>query len=121
MLMNYTGRCDLWLYSPAGNLIASTQRAVGRHAVIFFERNGLRHGEFTLRHPEARVVELEYNCDSTLLMVWLHYSPEAGGHHAGTPLCRDPYFLPAPDDLTASTRPFAVVEVLRGVQCSCGP
>lgn len=50
-------------YKPVGNLIASTQRfgqgdfnevqwaagRSGRHDVIFFERNGLRHGEFTLR------------------------------------------------------------------------
>ncbi|KDN37370.1 IKI3-domain-containing protein [Tilletiaria anomala UBC 951] len=55
-------------YKPLGNLIATTQRfgrcklktaqdrevqwshgREGRHDVVFFERNGLRHGEFTLR------------------------------------------------------------------------
>ncbi len=35
-------------WRPAGNLIASTQRRPNRHDVVFFERNGLRHGEFTL-------------------------------------------------------------------------
>ena len=35
-------------YRPSGNLIASTQRRPNKHDVIFFEKNGLRHGEFTL-------------------------------------------------------------------------
>jgi hypothetical protein len=47
-------------WRPSGNLIVSTQRfgfegggagKDGRHDVVFFERNGLRHGEFTLREP----------------------------------------------------------------------
>lgn len=35
-------------FRPSGSLIASTQRKPHRHEVIFFERNGLRHGEFIL-------------------------------------------------------------------------
>ena len=51
---------------PVGNLIATTQRAGaapdgrewapgrdGRHDVVFFERNGLRHGEFSLREEHG--------------------------------------------------------------------
>ena len=33
---------------PSGSLIASSQRKPHRHEIIFFERNGLRHGEFIL-------------------------------------------------------------------------
>ena len=33
---------------PSGSLIVSSQRRPNKHNIIFFERNGLRHGEFTL-------------------------------------------------------------------------
>ena len=39
---------DLLSNRPSGNLIASTERRPNKHEVIFFEKNGLRHGEFTL-------------------------------------------------------------------------
>ena len=42
-------------WRPAGNLIASTQRLPHRHDVVFFERNGLRHGEFTLPFGRMQV------------------------------------------------------------------
>ncbi|KAF9112880.1 hypothetical protein BGX27_002637 [Mortierella sp. AM989] len=59
-------------WRPSGNLIASSQRLPHRHDIVFFERNGLRHGEFTLREPNDTVVkELAWNCDSTVLAVWL--------------------------------------------------
>lgn len=35
-------------YSPSGNLIASVQRKPHKHDIVFFERNGLQHGSFTL-------------------------------------------------------------------------
>lgn len=46
---------------PTGNLIATSQRMggpyapgrAGRHDIVFFERNGLRHGEFSLREDAA--------------------------------------------------------------------
>ncbi|KAJ3288043.1 hypothetical protein HK104_008357 [Borealophlyctis nickersoniae] len=57
-------------WRPSGNLIASTQKLPHRHDVVFFERNGLRHGEFTLRQPGAKVVELAWNADSSILAVW---------------------------------------------------
>lgn len=34
-------------WRPLGNLIAASQLLPHRHDVVFFERNGLRHGEFT--------------------------------------------------------------------------
>ncbi|KAK8130222.1 IKI3 family protein [Apiospora kogelbergensis] len=64
-------------WRPAGNLLASVQRKEGGIDVIFFERNGLRHGEFSLRAPEGRDISgdqvgLEWNSDSTVLAVTLN-------------------------------------------------
>jgi len=85
------------IWRPSGNLIMSTQRfgfegggagREGRHDVIFFERNGLRHGEFSLKVDQLnvkgkgpdlgrdrrwgyRVRELAWNSDSTVLAAWI--------------------------------------------------
>ena len=61
-------------WRPSGNLIASTQRCSDRVDVVFFERNGLRHGQFSLRSPQERNIlddqmRLEWNSDSTVLAV----------------------------------------------------
>ncbi|KAI9771353.1 MAG: hypothetical protein M1840_002323 [Geoglossum simile] len=62
-------------WRPAGNLITGIQRSQGRVEVVFFERNGLRHGQFDLRlAPEEMVtwasdIELKWNGDSTVLAV----------------------------------------------------
>lgn len=94
---------------PIGNVIATTQRAGrtpdgdewapgrdGRHDVVFFERNGLRHGEFSLREehgagpkgntygealpawntPHA-VQSLAWNADGSALAVHLVRGPHA--------------------------------------------
>ncbi|KAH8980756.1 IkappaB kinase complex IKAP component [Lactarius hatsudake] len=82
-------------WRPSGNLIVSTQRfgtfpgggkgREGRHDVVFFEKNGLRHGEFGLRHetPGAgkadvkdrkwgyKVKEVCWSADSNVLLVWI--------------------------------------------------
>ncbi|XP_078667379.1 elongator complex protein 1-like isoform X2 [Branchiostoma floridae x Branchiostoma belcheri] len=60
-------------WKPSGSLIASTQRKPHRHEVVFFEKNGLRHGEFVLPFgkDEMKVLELLWNSDSTVLAVWL--------------------------------------------------
>ncbi|KAL1687873.1 IKI3 family-domain-containing protein [Schizophyllum commune] len=87
-------------WRPSGNLIASTQRfgfeggGAGRperHDIVFFERNGLRHGEFGLTlggPPDSRVGqgapkdagerrwghkvrELCWSPDSNVLAVWI--------------------------------------------------
>lgn len=86
-------------WRPSGNLIVGTQRfgadeglgkgREGRHDVIFFERNGLRHGEFGLREwTEGKKVkekaeegdvsrwgyavrEIGWSADSNVLSVWI--------------------------------------------------
>jgi elongator complex protein 1 len=63
-------------WRPQGNLIAGVQRLPDRVDVAFFERNGLRHGQFTLRAPIGASdalgdVALEWNSDSTVLAVIL--------------------------------------------------
>ncbi|KAI9889850.1 MAG: hypothetical protein M1814_004684 [Vezdaea aestivalis] len=62
-------------WRPSGNLIASIQYSNNIYRVIFFERNGLRHGEFDLRidskdTPEwASSAQLKWNADSSVLAV----------------------------------------------------
>ncbi|KAJ5938769.1 hypothetical protein N7466_001903 [Penicillium verhagenii] len=62
-------------WRPSGNLIAGIQRLEDRIDVVFFERNGLRHGQFTLRLTEeerktwASHILLSWNIDSTVLAV----------------------------------------------------
>ena len=46
---------SLYLSRPSGSLIASSQRKPHRHEIIFFERNGLRHGEFILPFNKMEV------------------------------------------------------------------
>ncbi|XP_063776122.1 elongator complex protein 1 isoform X2 [Pseudophryne corroboree] len=60
-------------WKPSGSLIASTQSKPNKHDVIFFEKNGLVHGEFTLpfAKDEVQVKELLWNSDSTVLAIWL--------------------------------------------------
>ena len=63
-------------WRPAGNLIAGIQRFSDHVDVAFFERNGLRHGQFTLTSTLAdinaeSVIKLEWNTDSTVLAVLL--------------------------------------------------
>ncbi|XP_060570172.1 putative elongator complex protein 1 [Ruditapes philippinarum] len=59
-------------WRPSGNLIATSQRRPNKHDIAFFERNGLRHGEFTLPFPvdQVKVKEVYWNNDSTILAVW---------------------------------------------------
>lgn len=82
-------------WRPSGNLIVSTQRfgsflgggkgREGRHDVVFFEKNGLRHGEFGLRQETSgagtadekgrkwgyKVKEVCWSSDSNVLLVWI--------------------------------------------------
>ncbi|XP_071171469.1 elongator complex protein 1-like [Mytilus edulis] len=59
-------------WKPSGSLVASSMRKPNRHEIIFFEKNGLRHGEFTLPFgvKEVEVKEVLWNIDSTVLAVW---------------------------------------------------
>ncbi|OJD33532.1 elongator complex protein 1 [Diplodia corticola] len=62
-------------WRPAGNIIAGVQRRDDRIDVVFFERNGLRHGEFSLRLTPDEMnswgsnISLAWNTDSTALTV----------------------------------------------------
>ncbi|KAK2813112.1 hypothetical protein FQN50_000789 [Emmonsiellopsis sp. PD_5] len=62
-------------WRPSGNLIAGIQRFEDKVDVVFFERNGLRHGEFTLRLTKedmdswASNISLAWNIDSNVLAV----------------------------------------------------
>ncbi|XP_053405572.1 putative elongator complex protein 1 [Mercenaria mercenaria] len=59
-------------WRPSGSLIATSQRRPNKHDIAFFERNGLRHGEFTLPFSvsQVKVKEVYWNNDSTILAVW---------------------------------------------------
>ncbi|KAJ4365102.1 putative elongator complex protein 1 [Neocucurbitaria cava] len=65
-------------WRPSGNLIASFRRSESKAEVIFFERNGLRHGQFDLRWSEEELAELtmpvvlKWNSDSSVLAVSYH-------------------------------------------------
>lgn len=62
-------------WKPSGQLIAVVQRLTDRIDIVFFERNGLRHGEFSLRLSPAdllscaRRIDLQWNFDSSVLSV----------------------------------------------------
>lgn len=82
-------------WRPSGNLIVGSQRfgfdgggagREDRHDVVFFERNGLRHGEFGIRSMDLgsatknvaderkwgyRVRELSWSSDSNVLGIWI--------------------------------------------------
>ncbi|XP_064474932.1 putative elongator complex protein 1 [Ornithodoros turicata] len=58
-------------WKPSGSLIASSQRLPNKHQVVFFEKNGLRHGEFTLPFgpKDFEAKELSWSNDSAALAV----------------------------------------------------
>jgi elongator complex protein 1 len=94
-------------WRPTGPLIAATQRfgfsgggvgKPGRHDLVFFERNGLRHGEFSIRPPSGAIVsgaasgeakwgyrvrEVLWNASSDILALWI----EAEAGDIGTQTC----------------------------------
>lgn len=62
-------------WRPAGNLLAGVQRHDGRIDIVFFERNGLKHGGFQLRLSKEEMkswgssVLLSWNKNSSVLAV----------------------------------------------------
>ena len=64
-------------WRPAGNLLAGIQRQENQLDVIFFERNGLRHGQYGLRLSKEEMeswgskIVLKWNMDSSVLAVCL--------------------------------------------------
>ncbi|XP_069045545.1 elongator complex protein 1 isoform X1 [Lepisosteus oculatus] len=73
-------------WKPSGSLIASTQRKPNKHDVVFLEKNGLLHGEFSLpfKPEKVKVKELLWNADSTVLAVWLEDIISDGDHQPNT-------------------------------------
>lgn len=69
-------------WKPSGSLIASTQRLPNKHSVVFMEKNGLLHGDFTLPFDkeQVKVRELLWNSDSTVLAVWMEDLKAENGH-----------------------------------------
>lgn len=65
-------------WKPQGSLIASIQRKIhipGEESLdlVFFERNGLRHGEFDTRLPlDEKINTLCWNCNSEVLAIVLY-------------------------------------------------
>ncbi|KAF6018415.1 IKBKAP [Bugula neritina] len=60
-------------WRPSGNLITSSITNKNKHQIAFFERNGLRHGEFTLPFSidTVKVREVLWNTESNILCLWL--------------------------------------------------
>ena len=62
-------------WRPAGNLLAGVQLLEDKRQVVFFERNGLRHGQFALRsldgveNEKIPLRSLQWNLDSTVLAI----------------------------------------------------
>ncbi|EXJ85200.1 hypothetical protein A1O3_05875 [Capronia epimyces CBS 606.96] len=62
-------------WRPSGNLIAGIKRSGNQVEVVFFERNGLRHGQFDLRLTEEEMnswgseISLSWNNDSSVLAI----------------------------------------------------
>lgn len=62
-------------WRPAGNLLAGIQRLDDCVTVVFFERNGLRHGQFDLQLNQEDLstwvsqISLNWNVDSSVLAV----------------------------------------------------
>ncbi|KAF7980125.1 hypothetical protein HWV62_39551 [Athelia sp. TMB] len=94
-------------WRPSGNVIVATQRfgfegggagKEGRHDVVFFEKNGLRHGDFGLRESFSRsdtsqvsstdsktqwgykVKETLWSSDSNVLAIWISRDLEDVAH-----------------------------------------
>ncbi|XP_065671082.1 putative elongator complex protein 1 isoform X2 [Hydra vulgaris] len=63
--------CIAW--RPSGNLIACSQRKPNKHDVIFLEKNGLQHGQFTLPFltHDKMILCISWNVSSDVLMLLL--------------------------------------------------
>uniref|UniRef100_A0A671MJJ4 Elongator complex protein 1 n=1 Tax=Sinocyclocheilus anshuiensis TaxID=1608454 RepID=A0A671MJJ4_9TELE len=77
---------QLLCWKPSGSLIASTQRHPNKHSVVFMEKNGLLHGDFTLPFgkEQVKVKELLWNSDSTVLAVWMEDLKPRENDHPNT-------------------------------------
>lgn len=64
---------NLISWRPSGNWIATSQRKPNKHDIIFLEKNGLQHGEFTLPYnkDQKAIVEMSWNMDSDVFTLLL--------------------------------------------------
>ncbi|XP_063235576.1 elongator complex protein 1 [Bacillus rossius redtenbacheri] len=64
-----SGLGSVLAWRPSGNVLATTQCLPNKYVVTFFEKNGLKHGEFVLPFDfsEVRVTQLLWNSDSSIL------------------------------------------------------
>lgn len=73
-------------WCPNHSLIASSETRKEQLFVVFFERNGLRHGEFALpaeyRASSYRVTQVGWNIDSDILAVALASSDPTAEQHS---------------------------------------
>lgn len=62
---------DTLTWRPDGSLITSSQSIGDKHKIIFFEKNGLTHGEFDLPNPanQFKIKHLEWSPDSKILAI----------------------------------------------------
>ncbi|XP_069695776.1 putative elongator complex protein 1 [Periplaneta americana] len=65
----------LMSWRPSGNLIACSLRLPNKHVIAFFEKNGLRHGEFSLSFAtnDYKLKSLSWNSESSILAVWCEF------------------------------------------------
>lgn len=58
-------------WKPEGNLITASQQCLEKHLIIFFEKNGLRHGQFELPVPASCFIihSIKWSCDSKVLLI----------------------------------------------------
>eukprot|EP01130_Rhizamoeba_saxonica_P018104 TRINITY_DN8970_c0_g1_i1.p1 TRINITY_DN8970_c0_g1~~TRINITY_DN8970_c0_g1_i1.p1 ORF type:complete len:1235 (+),score=288.72 TRINITY_DN8970_c0_g1_i1:3753-7457(+) len=68
---NILNQGSLISWRPFGNLIASTQINETEEKIIFFERNGLQHGEFSLIHKNSHILDMRWNSESDILTILL--------------------------------------------------
>ena len=79
-------------WKPNGELIAAVQKVEDKRRVIFFERNGLRHGEFDIH--DTPVHSLSWNSDSSILAVhYSHPEPMLHGKLQLWTMCNYHYYL----------------------------
>lgn len=60
-------------WRPSGNLIAGVQRFPNKYVVCFFEKNGLKHGDFPLpfNHNQINVKKVLWSKDSKILTLFI--------------------------------------------------
>ncbi|KAL4704458.1 hypothetical protein ACJJTC_019557 [Scirpophaga incertulas] len=55
-------------WRPSGNIIATTQKINDQHSVAFFEKNGLKHGGFSiLKKSDICIEDISWSTDSEIL------------------------------------------------------